>query len=140
MNARRDAIQNSACSIQGWLRVQRIVVSPFWVKKSNIRFGAPGLGRVPHFFIQTNLGLHYLGHNRSRRVALMAAVRLQSMLSHLRTLVVADQSDGELLGRFAAERDEVAFEGLVRRHGGLVLSVCRRLLGTGPDVEDAFQA
>ena len=49
-------------------------------------------------------------------------------------------SDAELLGRFVARRDEVAFAALVRRHGPMVLGVCRRLLREVHDAEDAFQA
>jgi len=49
-------------------------------------------------------------------------------------------SDAELLGKFVDQRDEAAFEELLARHGGMVLSVCRRHLGPGPDAEDAFQA
>jgi RNA polymerase sigma factor (sigma-70 family) len=49
-------------------------------------------------------------------------------------------SDADLLRRFAAGQCEEAFTTLVRRHGPLVLWVCRRVLGGLPDVEDAFQA
>jgi len=45
-----------------------------------------------------------------------------------------------LLERFIAQRDEDAFSALVQRHGPLVLTVCRRLLHSHHDVEDAFQA
>jgi RNA polymerase sigma factor (sigma-70 family) len=48
--------------------------------------------------------------------------------------------DSELLGPFVQERDETAFEAIVRRHGPMVLAVCRRRLGNDADAEDAFQA
>ncbi len=53
----------------------------------------------------------------------------------------ADQlQDRQLLQRFAAEQDEQAFAALVRRHGPLVLGVCRRRLRDSHEAEDVFQA
>jgi RNA polymerase sigma factor (sigma-70 family) len=48
--------------------------------------------------------------------------------------------DSDLLGRYLAARDGAAFEALVVRHGPMVLSVCRNVLGDRHDAEDAFQA
>jgi RNA polymerase sigma factor (sigma-70 family) len=53
---------------------------------------------------------------------------------------VARLGDSELLGRYLAGGDEVAFEALVRRHGTMVLAVCHRILKNCHDAEDAFQA
>jgi RNA polymerase sigma factor (sigma-70 family) len=52
----------------------------------------------------------------------------------------AATSDEELLRRFVVDRDDRAFGDLVGRHGGMVMGVCRRLLGQAHDAEDAFQA
>src|SRR5579883_622807 len=66
---------------------------------------------------------------------------------HFRTLYglgeVGDLTDGQLLERFVAGRDEAAeagFAALVERHGPMVLRVCRQILRDAHDAEDAFQA
>ena len=53
---------------------------------------------------------------------------------------LAHLADGELLRRFASDRDPLAFEALVWRHGAMVLGVCGRVLGRCGDADDAFQA
>ncbi len=74
----------------------------------------------------------------------MATGRLTEALRHLRRAGLAPDggamTDGQLLECFLARRDEGAFAALVRRHGRMVLGVCRRLLRHEQDAEDAFQA
>src|SRR5437762_7642883 len=56
---------------------------------------------------------------------------------------VAGVGDAQLLARFTAGRDEraeVAFAALVRRHGPMVLRVCRQVVGDPHTADDAFQA
>src|SRR5689334_3745070 len=69
---------------------------------------------------------------------------MHGVVKHLRRVALlpdgAGQSDGQLLAWFLRDRDEAAFEALVRRHGPIVMSVCRRLLRNHHDAEDAFQA
>ena len=53
---------------------------------------------------------------------------------------VASLGAGQLLERFAVDRDEAAFEAMVTQHGPMVLGTCRRMLSDPHDVDDAFQA
>ncbi len=73
----------------------------------------------------------------------MSAGQRSTLLVYLRRLVGAsatDRSDADLLERFAAKREESAFEALLHRHGPLVWNVCRRVLTEEHAAEDAFQA
>src|SRR5689334_22333368 len=74
----------------------------------------------------------------------MAIGQLNTVVRYLRQVSDLRQggaaSDAVLLERFISRRDQAAFETLVRRHGPMVLGVCRRLLHHWHDVEDAFQA
>ncbi len=71
------------------------------------------------------------------------ATNLNNVLRHIHNLLAppgGSQTDGELLSRFVATRDEASFAALARRHGPMVLAVCRRLLRHEQDAEDCFQA
>lgn len=74
----------------------------------------------------------------------MMSATPSNLLQHVHKLFAAhaiDQlSDRQLLARFHAERDDSMFALLIRRHGPMVLSVCRRVIGHEQDAEDAFQA
>src|SRR5215467_758865 len=70
----------------------------------------------------------------------MASAQTHPVLRHIRGLAAAEDADRQLLERFVTAREESAFAALVRRHGPLVLGVCRRVLHDPDDAEDAFQA
>jgi DNA-directed RNA polymerase specialized sigma24 family protein len=73
----------------------------------------------------------------------MASTRT-GLLCHLQSVLSAGMGsrllDGQLLEQFTTEQDQAAFATLVRRHGPMVLNVCRRVLHNAADAEDAFQA
>lgn len=70
--------------------------------------------------------------------------RNPAILSHVRRMLEMRQAqrleDVRLLELFLERRDEEAFAEMVRRHGPLVLGVCRRVLRDPHDADDVFQA
>jgi RNA polymerase sigma factor (sigma-70 family) len=74
----------------------------------------------------------------------MPRTQLDPVVRHLYRMAGADptaeRTDAELLRHFVERHEEAAFTVLLERHGGLVMSVCRRILPRRHDAEDAFQA
>ena len=74
----------------------------------------------------------------------MVLRRMDDLLRYVRRIAsppgAATEGDGLLLERFFVLHDETAFESLLRRHGPMVLGVCRRVLPDTHAVEEAFQA
>jgi RNA polymerase sigma factor (sigma-70 family) len=65
---------------------------------------------------------------------------MNRLIQQLRRAGLGSLTDQELLDALVTRNDEAAFEALLRRHGPMVLAVCRRVLRHAHDAEDAFQA
>ncbi len=74
----------------------------------------------------------------------MTDAQLGIVVQHVRGVAgeqtLAEATDGELAERLSGGHDHAAFAVLLRRHGPMVLNVCRRLLRNEQDAEDSFQA
>ena len=74
----------------------------------------------------------------------MASDDWDQAVASIREMVLAHDAagvtDSQLLKLFLTDHDEAAFEAIVRRHGPMVLGVCKRVLQNASDADDAFQA
>ena len=74
----------------------------------------------------------------------MAGAKLNAVVRYVRRMTAGeaftDLSDGQLIQAFLSCANEDAFAQLLKRHGPMVLAVCRRVLHNEQDAEDVFQA
>src|SRR5262249_1814544 len=86
----------------------------------------------------------YLPDTLNRRACDMSTATLATALTRLHREAASREgekrSDHQLLDAYVATNDQAAFATLVRRHGAMVLGVCRRVLHDVHQPEDAFQA
>jgi RNA polymerase sigma factor (sigma-70 family) len=69
-----------------------------------------------------------------------ASARSVGLDQVIRLGAVGTWTDGQLLERFVARGDEVAFQALLDRHGAMVLGICRAVLRDPHEAQDACQA
>src|SRR5262245_8888705 len=73
----------------------------------------------------------------------MAEQQLSDVIRYIRRVAGTHHkawTDRQLLTEFATRNDQAAFTTLVKRHGPMVMGICRRVLHQVQDAEDAFQA
>src|SRR5580692_450212 len=73
----------------------------------------------------------------------MATGQMSEVIQQLRRTLLrrdgAGLTDAQLLEAYLSYREDAALAALVRRHGPMVWGVCRRVLRSHHDAEDAFQ-
>ncbi len=106
-----------------------------WVGRS--ASGRPALRISVRFFISRCIIMSGTRnhHSRDRHVRLAAVAGGAASAAGIR-----GGGRRRLVAAHVAEHSEAAFAALVDRYGRLVWHWCRRILGPGPDAEDAFQA
>ena len=67
-------------------------------------------------------------------------IPLTALLKQMVSEPLNQYSDRQLLQRFAETGDEPAFDEILKRHGPMLLSLCRREVGDAHLAEDALQA
>src|SRR5215469_2214997 len=74
----------------------------------------------------------------------MATGQMNEVIQYLRRTMLprdsAGLTDSQMLTNYLSRHDHEALAALVRRHGAMVWGVCRRVLRSYHDAEDAFQA
>src|SRR5690348_11198268 len=81
-----------------------------------------------------------MGHPFTRReVTIMVAINVNRAAQGSAGFVRRPRH-AELMDRFVRHKDPAALAALVDSFGGMVWGICRRLLPTDQDAEDAFQA
>src|SRR5262249_38926466 len=108
---------------------QKPSCSSFIPHPSSFDFAGIGSGRRPHYGKRQALtGVTHMANTQVGNV-------LRQLNGAAPTRAAEGASDCELLERYLAGREEAAFVALLRRHGPMVLSVCRRAGGNLQDAE-----
>jgi RNA polymerase sigma factor (sigma-70 family) len=73
----------------------------------------------------------------------MATCQLSKLINHVHKTMLRQEAarlnDAQLLQCYVRGREDAIFDAIVRRHGPMVMGICRRILRNRHDAEDAFQ-